>query len=85
MNYLNAIQELECLGKEYKQILISKKKAYIFKLHTSIRNLKSNNPRDYWNIINESRNGLSKKENNVPLHIFKTHFEKLNITQSVES
>ena len=75
MNYLNAIQELKCLSKEYKQIIISKKKAYIFKLHTSIRNLKSNNPKDYWNIINESRNGFSKKENNVPF-IFLKHILK---------
>ena len=75
MNYLNAIQELKCLSKEYKQFIISKKKAYIFKLHTSIRNLKSNNPKDYWNIINESRNGFSKKENNVPF-IFLKHILK---------
>ena len=85
MNYLglHAIQELKWLSKEYKKIIISKKKAYIFKVHTSIRYLKSNNPRDYWNFINESRNGFSKKENNVPLHIFILFFEKLNITQNV--
>ena len=80
MNYLHVIQELKCLSKEKKSI-ISNKKAYIFKVHTSIRNLKSNNPRDYWNIINESRNGFSKKENNVPLHNFFFFFFKLNITQ----
>ena len=52
MNYLHAIQELKCLSKEYNKNYNFKEES-IHKLHnTSIRNLKSNNPRDYWNIIN---------------------------------
>ena len=74
MNCPNAVQELKWLSKQYKKYIISTKKAYICKVHKSIRNLRTNNPRDYWNIINDSVIGSSNKDNKIPLHDFQTHF-----------
>ena len=70
MNCPNAVQELKWLSKQFKKYIISTKKAYICKVHKSIRNLRTNNPRDYWNIINDSVIGSSKKDNKIPLHDF---------------
>ena len=57
--------EINKAVRKYKQQVIHK-----------IRNLKYENPRDYWNIINNKNN--SKTTAKVSLEIFKEHFENLN-------
>ena len=61
---------------KYRQIQTNTVRKYKQQVIDKIRNLKSENPRDYWNIINNKNN--SKTTAKVSLEIFKEHFENLN-------
>ncbi len=64
-------------SKAYKRALSKAYNSYQRDFQKRIRNLKSSNPRDYWNIINK------KPSSSVPLNavsseVFVEHFKKLN-------
>ena len=72
----NNLQQLQQTGKDYKNEINKAVRKYKQQVIHKIRNLKSENPRDYWNIINNKNN--SKTTAKVSLEIFKEHFENLN-------
>ena len=72
----NDLQQLRQTGKDYKNEINKAVRKYKQQVIHKIRNLKSENPRDYWNIINNKNN--SKTTAKVSLDIFIKHFENLN-------
>ena len=63
---------------------IKKKKAEYFRqLHRKIRNLKSNNCKAYWQMLNSM--GRGKKDASVNMELFREHFEKLSATEQAEA
>ena len=63
-------------GKKYKRFIKSKTKKYFKEFNKKLKNLKSSNPKEYWNILNksiESKQTISK----ISLECFKKHFQKL--------
>ena len=70
------MQQLRQTGKDYKNEINKAVRKYKQQVIHKIRNLKSENPRDYWNIINKKNN--SKTNAKVSLELFKEHFENLN-------
>ena len=52
----NNLQQLRRTGKDYKNEINKAVRKYKQQVIHKIRNLKSENPRDYWNIINNKNN-----------------------------
>ena len=82
-NRLKKINNEECRAQlkleaqKYKKVLKAKSKVYFKKLNCKIRNLKSNNSKEYWNLIN--RSSQSKKIMlDLSLEVFSDHFKKLS-------
>ena len=66
--------------RNYKKFIKKCKQAYFKELHATIRRLKTDNCKEYWQILNPNN---KKKHNtcNIPISILKTHFENLNKLQ----
>ena len=77
------MKKIRFASKRYKDILNTKRSNYFNELHKKLRNLKSNNSKDYWNFLN---NSCRKKRTMSPieLEVFKEHFQKIS-TSNVET
>jgi hypothetical protein len=53
----------KALSKEYKKAINKAVRLYDTEVHTKLRDLKSRNPKDYWNIINEAGQSRSNNSN----------------------
>jgi hypothetical protein len=71
------VEILKGKSKVYKKFLRIAKKRYQKEFNKSLRNLKSTNPKEYWNILNK---GCKKtdKSNNIALDVFMNYFKKLS-------
>lgn len=63
-------------AKELRRTYRKSKKLYERNLHLKLRNLKSNNPKEYWDILNIKNKG-SSVSGNVSLENFTNHFKNL--------
>ena len=62
---------LKILAKKHKKVIKRAKCIYEGNLHTQLRTLKSNNPREYWKIINEKKDD---NIGNISLDTFEDYF-----------
>ena len=73
------IEELKIFDKKYKKILDKNMNLYRKKMSKELRNLKSNNPKEYWQILNR---GKKKTQPNIPTESLFEYFKELNSTPS---
>ena len=64
-------------SKKFKKFMKCKEKKYFKDLNQRIRNLKSTNPKEYWNLLNKSTDS-SKEQVKISLETFRDHFQKLS-------
>ena len=70
-------ERLRAAGREYRRECKRKRSAYHRELDKKLRRLKSEDPKEYWRIINRAT-GRGKPEAKVDLDRFTTHFENLS-------
>lgn len=68
-------------GLLYKRFIRKAKKAFTREFQGNLRNVKTSNPREYWQILNNATN-KSVKSGNVDTSSFFNHFSKLNQSQN---
>ena len=69
--------ELENMKRSYKKALKNAQNRYFKDIHTSLRALKTTNPKEYWNVLNPS--GKKKSEKClIDIGLFHDHFKSLN-------
>ena len=64
-------------SKRLKEIVKKKKSEYFKSFHKKLRVLKSNNSKEYWNLLNKCSNPQNK-ESDIDLDIFRDHFKKIS-------
>ena len=64
-------------SKLYRQTMKQAYKEYHADIHKTLRNLKSSNPKEYWNIINKAQ-GSGTKMGDITIDSFANHFKCLN-------
>jgi exonuclease III len=69
--------ELLQASRTYRKAIKQAHKQYYKQLHDKLRGLKTNNPKDYWAIINQS-NHKAKKGANLSASSLLDHFKELN-------
>ena len=62
-------------NKLYKKFINKKRNIYNKKLHKKLRNLRSSNPKEYWNLLNPRKSNANKDIGIKPLY---DHFKLLN-------
>ena len=62
-------------NKVYKKFINKKRNIYNKKLHKKLRNLRSSNPKEYWNMLNPRKSNANKDIGIKPLY---DHFKLLN-------
>jgi len=72
-----ANQRRKQASKEYKKTIKQAINMHHIKLNSKIRSLQSNNPRDFWKLINSSSN-KTPKVSPICCNEFAEHFQKLN-------
>lgn len=73
------------MSKEYKKVINRAIRNYETELHSKLRNLKSKNTKEYWNIINNA--GQSKQNDQdctIKCSDFLNHFENMNANAKTE-
>ena len=72
-------EKIKDASKKFKAIIKQKKKEYFKKLHNKIRVFKSNNVKEYWNLLNKY---TKKSQNNceIELEVLREHFKKISNT-----
>ena len=68
--------KLKTEGKKYAKFIQAKIKKYHKHLNKKLRNLKSTNPKEYWNILNKTTEGKQAIAN-ISIDFFAEHFKKL--------
>ena len=76
-----SISKLKYEARKYKQTLKKAKKDYYKELATKIRNLRSTDPKAYWNIINKADNKPKNMKCHVEIDNFFHHFNNLGNDQ----
>ena len=71
--------KMNSASKNYRKTVKRTLKNYHYELHKNLRTLKSNNPKDYWGIINKAH-GSTKKTGEISIDTFMQHFKTLNTT-----
>ena len=74
-------KDLKIEGKKYTKFIQAKAKKYQKEFNKKLRNLKSTNPKEFWNILNKSSEGkhtLAK----ISIESFAKHFQKLGETNT---
>ena len=71
--------EMYLKSKTYRKAVKVANIDYHNELHSSLRNLRSENPKDYWAIINKAQ-GSETNQGDITLETFKSHFEHMNDT-----
>ena len=69
--------ELRNISKAYKRKIRSTSKKYYKSLNRKLRNLRSSNSKEFWDIINKECSD-STKDNNIALESFFEHFKNLS-------
>ena len=64
-------------AREFKKFMKAKKKKYHDQLNQQIRTLRSNNSKEYWDLLNRSVQG-NKARNELSLKTLMEHFKKLS-------
>ena len=77
------MQQLRQTGKDYRKEINKAVRKYKQQAIHQIRNLKSENPRDYWHIINNKNS--AKTIAKVSLEVFKEHFKNLNYSNDTQN
>ena len=72
------------ISKKFKNLLKAKRRDYFKKLNSKIRSLRSNNSKEYWQLLNRSTDG-QKIESSLSIECFYEHFKNLNKSQSHDS
>lgn len=78
-----SVVKMRLEAAKYKKALKQKTKAYYKNLSKKLRNLKSNNAKQYWDIINKSDEG-QKYMADLSMKTFCEHFKKLSNDDSCE-
>ena len=73
--------QLKEAGKTYKKFIKTKNKVYHKKLTNRLRTPKSNNAKEFWNILGSNETSKSAT-NNIPLQNFGEHFRELDNKQA---
>ena len=68
-------------GKKYKKFINTKAKKYHKEFNKKLKNLKTSNPKEYWNILNKSTEG-KKAVSKISIECFAEHFRKLGEVQA---
>jgi hypothetical protein len=68
---------------EYKRFVNKCKNDYNKELGKNLRNLKTSNPKEYWNILNKHSN-KSSTTGNIALESFMAHFKKLSQSDNID-
>ena len=70
-------------SKDYKRTLKNEYKLYYIDLNNKLQSLKSNNPKEYWNLLNKE-SGTTNNVNytNIDISAFASHFKQLNMAHS---
>ena len=72
----NNLNILRKSGRKYKKEINKAFKTYKQKVINKIRVLKTTNPREYWNLINDRKS--QKTFNDISLKVLHDHFKKIN-------
>jgi hypothetical protein len=75
---------LTMASKQYKKTLLTAHNKFHKNLHQKLRNLKSQNPKDYWSIINKACDA-KEKIGRISTNTFLEHFQKLNIPSNANT
>ena len=80
IKFVNPVErhtQISAASKRLKEIVKKKKSEYFKSFHKKLRVLKSNNSKEYWNLLNK----FSSKKNalaEIDLEIFREHFKKIS-------
>ena len=66
---------LKIESKKYKNFIRNSSRKFFKKFHSDIRNLKSKDPKQYWNLM--SNKNKNQKSNNIPIMTLLDHFKSL--------
>ena len=72
---------LKLESKKYKKFIRTKTNAYHKEFNKKLKNLKSTNPKEYWNILNKSSEG-KQSASKISVECFANHFQKLGEVQN---
>ena len=70
-------ERLRQASREYKSLIKAKKREHFNRFQAKIRILKSNNSKEYWNLLNSATRGKGSSSG-ADIGVFKEHFEKLS-------
>ena len=65
-------------SKAYTKIINSQYKLHYNELNQKLKSLKSNNPKEFWNIINKEEYNPQKKQDNIDKTTFADSFREMN-------
>ena len=71
-----ARDELKRAAKKYKQFIRTTSRKYYHDIHTSLRNMQSNDPREYWRAVRQAE--VEQTEGICPLGQLEEHFRGLS-------
>ena len=77
-------KDLKNASKTFKRTLIDARKKYTTDLHQNLRNLKTSNPKTYWDILNKACN-KSNRQDHVTIKSLVEHFQELNSPSNTTS
>ena len=73
---------LRTLATNHRKLTRRVRRNYYKDLNNRLKTLKTNNPREYWRILNEGKNKV--KIGNIPNISFQNHFSDLNVNTSTK-
>ena len=73
--YADSETALKIEGKKYRSFINSKSKKYFKEFNKKLKNLKSNNPKEYWSILNKSTEG-KQAVSKISSECFANHFKQ---------
>jgi hypothetical protein len=75
-------REMKIKGKELRNICRKNKRNYEKGLHSKLKCMKNNNPKEYWNMLNSKKKSQTVNCN-ISLQTFTDHFKKLTESEIV--
>ena len=77
---LENIQHLQAAAKDYKTFIRQTSRRYYKAMHASLRQMKSSDPKAYWDFINKNSTGITKSgEIGASLDALFEHFSGMNV------
>ena len=74
------LKKVKAASKKFKEMIKIKKRTFMTNLHKKIRNLKSNNSKEYWALLNKSTSKQAK--HSMSVEVLKEHFKKISTVDS---